>query len=198
MEIHPAYSCLLGRPWIHGANAVTSTLHEKLKYPVKGKIVPVYGEEEYVVSHLSNSKYVELDDQFIETPFQSFEVVSPDVSTTKHISATPTTEVTPTMASLKDAKAVIEKGDCTVWGQLLDIPYKSDKLGLVYANGNQKNDQSPCSGELMSYFISQGVNAIEDDGVFLNHIIQPYPDEIPPISMGMWDTFGDPSGGYNY
>src|SRR3954462_7806442 len=194
MEIHPTYSCLLGRPWIHGANAVTSTLHQKLKYPVKGKIVTVYGEEEYVVSHLSNTKYVELDDEFIETPCQSFEVVSPDVSTTKHISATPTT----TMVSLKDAKAVIEKGDCTVWGRLLDIPYKSDKLGLGYDSGNQKNDQSPCSGGLMSHFISQGVNAIEDDGVFLNHIIQPYPDEISPISMGMWDTLGDPSGGYNY
>ena len=39
MDIRPAYSCLLGRPWIHGAGAVTSTLHQKLKYPVKGKIV---------------------------------------------------------------------------------------------------------------------------------------------------------------
>src|SRR3954464_15025460 len=171
MEIHPAYSCLLGRPWIHGENAVTSTLHQKLKYPVKGKVVTVYGEEEYVVSHLINSKYVELDDEFIETPCQSFEVVSPDVSTTKHISAIPATKITPTMASLKDAKAVIEEGGCTVWGQLLDVPYKSDKLGLGYANGNQKNDQSPHSRGLMSHFISQRVNAIEDDGVFLNHII---------------------------
>src|SRR4051812_771971 len=89
MEIHPAYSCLLGRPWIHGADAVTSTLHQKLKYPVKDKIVTVYGEEEYVVSHLSNSKYVEMDGEFIKTPCHSFEVVPPDVSTAKHISVTP-------------------------------------------------------------------------------------------------------------
>ena len=27
MDIRPAYSCLLGYPWIHGAGAVTSTLH---------------------------------------------------------------------------------------------------------------------------------------------------------------------------
>ena len=27
IDIHPAYSCLLGRPWIHEAGAVTSTLH---------------------------------------------------------------------------------------------------------------------------------------------------------------------------
>src|SRR3954466_12154378 len=111
----------------------------------------------------------------IETPSQSFEVVPPDVSTARSISATPATKITPTMASLKDAKAVIEEGGCTVWGQLLDVPYKFDKLGLGYADGNQKNGQSPCSGGLMSYFISQGVNAIEDEGVFLNHIIQQYP-----------------------
>ena len=45
MDIHTAYSCFLGRPWIHGVGAVTSTLHQKLKYPVKGKVVTVYGEE---------------------------------------------------------------------------------------------------------------------------------------------------------
>jgi hypothetical protein len=28
MDINPAYSCLLGRPWIHAAGAVTSTLHQ--------------------------------------------------------------------------------------------------------------------------------------------------------------------------
>ena len=31
MDIRPSYSCLLGRPWIHKAGAVTSTLHQKLK-----------------------------------------------------------------------------------------------------------------------------------------------------------------------
>lgn len=32
MDIHPAYSFLLGRPWIHEAGTVTSTLHQKLKF----------------------------------------------------------------------------------------------------------------------------------------------------------------------
>ena len=54
IDIRPAYSCLLGRPWIHGAGAVTSILHQKLKYPVKGKIVTVCGEEEYMVNHLNS------------------------------------------------------------------------------------------------------------------------------------------------
>ena len=69
MDIRPTYSCLLGSPWIHKAGAVTSTLHQKLKYPVKGKIVTVQGEEEYMVSHLNSFRYIEMDGEFIETPF---------------------------------------------------------------------------------------------------------------------------------
>ena len=68
MDIKPSYSCLLGRPWIHEVGAVTSTLHQMLKYPVKGKIVTVRGEEEYMVSHLNSFRYVEMDGEFIETP----------------------------------------------------------------------------------------------------------------------------------
>ena len=69
MDIRPVYSCLLGHPWIHGAGVVTSILHQKLKYPMKGKVVTVCGEEEYMVSHLNSFKYVEMDGKFIETPY---------------------------------------------------------------------------------------------------------------------------------
>ena len=41
MDIRPPYSCLLGRPWIHKVGAVTSILHQMLKYPVNGKIITV-------------------------------------------------------------------------------------------------------------------------------------------------------------
>ena len=75
MDIKPSHSCLLGHPWIHKAGAVTSTLHQMLKYPVKGKIVTVRGEEEYMVSHLNSFRYVEMDEEFIETPCQNFEEV---------------------------------------------------------------------------------------------------------------------------
>ncbi|XP_050877813.1 uncharacterized protein LOC127081614 [Lathyrus oleraceus] len=73
MDIHPAYCCLLGRPWIHGAGVVTSTLHQKMKYPIDGKIAIVCGEEEYIVSHLSSFRYVEVEGEIHETPFQAFE-----------------------------------------------------------------------------------------------------------------------------
>ena len=80
MDIRPSYSCLLGRLWIHNAGAVTSMLHQMLKYPIQGKIITVHGEEEYMVSHLNSFRYVELDGEFIETPFQHFEEVPQDVA----------------------------------------------------------------------------------------------------------------------
>ena len=63
MDIHPAYSCLLGRPWIHEAGAVTSTLHQKLKFVKNGKLVIVVGEKVLLVSHLSSFSYVEADEE---------------------------------------------------------------------------------------------------------------------------------------
>ncbi|XP_058774563.1 uncharacterized protein LOC131648851 [Vicia villosa] len=163
MDIHPAYSCLLGRPWIHGESAVISTLHQKLKYPANGKIVTVHGEEEYVVSYVNEYKYVEVNGEFIETPCQTFELVPQVVSAAKHTPTVPkVTRIPPTMASLKDAKAVVEEGGCTVWGQLIDVPYKFDKLGLGCTTGTQKSNHHTRSGGLMSHFISKGVNALED------------------------------------
>ena len=110
MDIRPAYSCLLGSPWIHRAGAVTSTLHQKLKYPVKGMIVIVCGEEDFMVSHLNSFKYVEMDDEFIETPCQAFEVVPPMVAATKISYGIPKTdEVVPRVVSLKDTRVMIKR-----------------------------------------------------------------------------------------
>ena len=124
MDIRPAYSFLLRRPWIHGADAVTSTLHQLLKYLVKGKVVTVCGEEEYMVSHLNSFKHVEMDGEIIGNPCQAFELLPQMVTV-----ATPATleisKHTPRMASLKDARAIVEDGGCTIWGQLPNIPYKS-------------------------------------------------------------------------
>ena len=94
-----------------------------LKYPTKGKIIIVHGEEEYMVSHLNSSRYVELDGEFIETPFKHFKEVPHTVPATKTVSQVPKITRPPLkMSSLKDARSVIKEGGCTIWGQLLDIP----------------------------------------------------------------------------
>ena len=59
MDINPAYSCLLGRPWIHSVGVVPSTLHQKLKFVMEGHLVIVSGEEDVLVSCPSSMPYVE-------------------------------------------------------------------------------------------------------------------------------------------
>ena len=71
---------------------------------------------EYMISHLNSFCYVELDGEFIETPFQHFEEVSPEIAATKTVSFVPLiAKLVPWMSYLKDAKAVIEEGRSTIW-----------------------------------------------------------------------------------
>ena len=67
------------------------------------------------------------------------------------------------MVSLKDAKAVVEEGGCTIWGQLPDIPYKSDKFGLGFTSGAQKAIRRARVGGPPLKISNHGVNAVEDD-----------------------------------
>ena len=105
MNIRPAYSCLLGRPWIHGSGAVASSLHQKLRYPTEGKIVTVCGEEEYIVSSVHTFRYVEMDGEFIETPCQSFETVKVENALFAK------EEEKPSIASYKQAAEVVKNGE---------------------------------------------------------------------------------------
>jgi hypothetical protein len=96
MDIHPVYSCLLGRPWIYEVGAVTSTLHQKLKFVKNGKLVIVGGEKALLVSHLSSFFYVEAEDE-VGTPFQALSIAAE-----KRVGAP--------MSSLKDAQKIVEEG----------------------------------------------------------------------------------------
>jgi len=75
MGILPAYSCLLGRPWIHTAGVVPSTLHQKLKFVVDDKLIIVSGEEDLLVSKPLSSPYIEAAEEALETSFQALEIV---------------------------------------------------------------------------------------------------------------------------
>ena len=70
MNINAAYSCLLGRPWIHQAGEVTSTLHQKLKFVKEGKLVVVEGEEAMLISNLSSFSHIDAEEA-IGTQFQA-------------------------------------------------------------------------------------------------------------------------------
>lgn len=73
IDINPAYSCFSGRPWIHVAGAVTSTLHQKLKFMFDYKLVIVCSEEDLLVSELSLFTYVETEEGIVEIPLHYLE-----------------------------------------------------------------------------------------------------------------------------
>ena len=117
-----------------------------------------------MVSHLNSFRYVELDCRFIETLCQKFEEVPQTMAATETVTNLSRITRPPLkMASLKDAKAVIEEGGCTIWGQLPDIPYKSDKFGLGFSSEAQRVVHRAHAGEPPLRISNHVVNALEDN-----------------------------------
>ena len=84
-----------------------------------------------MVSHLTSFRYVEVEGEIIETPFQAFEAVN----TVK----TPRSQVVKSEApivSLKDAQVAIETGGSSKWGQMIEVHPKHDKKGLGFNVGH--------------------------------------------------------------
>ncbi|KAI5422149.1 hypothetical protein KIW84_045565 [Lathyrus oleraceus] len=165
MDIHPAYRCLLDRPWIHEAGAVTSTLHQKLKFMKNDKLVIVGGEKALLVSHLSSFTYVE-DEEELGTPFQDLSIVE-----VKKIGAP--------MSSFKDAQKAIEAGSTDQWGRMVEVTENKNRVGLGFQQGpsNVKTEEvqpSFCSGgfihgnEQHSAYVIEG-DEDEDRTNFVTH-----------------------------
>ncbi|XP_040956101.1 uncharacterized protein [Gossypium hirsutum] len=76
MDIKPSYSCLLGRPWIHSAGAVLSSLHQKLKLVSEGRVVTIDAEEDIIASVTNDAPYLETSDDAIECSFCFLEFVN--------------------------------------------------------------------------------------------------------------------------
>ncbi|KAI5396078.1 hypothetical protein KIW84_062320 [Lathyrus oleraceus] len=124
MDIHPAYKCLLGRPWIHETGAVTSTLHQKLKFVKNGKLVIIGGEKALLVSHLSSFSYVEAEDE-VGTPFQALSIAEE-----KRV-GTP-------MSSFKDTQKIVEDGISDQWGQMIEVTKHKSRVGLGFQRGSSE------------------------------------------------------------
>ena len=115
-----------------------------------------------MVSHLNSFRYVEMDDEFIETPCQNFEEVPRTVAATKTVSKIPKIARPPLkMASMKDARVVVEECGCIIWGQLPDIPYKSDKFGLGFTSEAQKVICRARAGGPPLRISNHGINALK-------------------------------------
>nr|KYP36696.1 hypothetical protein KK1_042162 [Cajanus cajan] len=135
MDIKPAYSCLLGRPWIHSAGVVPSSLHQKLKFIVEDKLVIVSGEEDMLVSCPTPTRYIEATEEALETSFQSLEIIS-----TAYVES-PMGSPQSSSASMMVAKVMMNGGYQPGLGlgkclegvtKLIDLPENKNRWGLGY------------------------------------------------------------------
>ncbi|XP_050881017.1 uncharacterized protein LOC127084576 isoform X1 [Lathyrus oleraceus] len=120
MDINPTYSCLLGRPWIHVAGAVTFTLHQKMKFVVDDKLVIVSGEEDFIISQLSSFRYIEADEDALETSFQELKISNATLAEVKD----PIEKTSLSFAALNSARSAVESGGPTSWGQVINVSEK--------------------------------------------------------------------------
>ncbi|XP_050908987.1 uncharacterized protein LOC127122740 [Lathyrus oleraceus] len=157
MEIHPGYSCLLGRSWIHSADAITSTLHQKLKFITNHKMIVIIWEEDILVSHLTSFWYIEVDGEITETPFQSLEVVNM-IAIQQTLD---TSKSGPSMASWQGAKAVMESENAQDWGKVVEVKEKRDKFGLGY---------DPSSNKVGNQHDKEHIPSIEETFTSAGHI----------------------------
>ena len=69
MDINPSYNCLLGRPWIHMAGAVPSTLYQKVKFMVEKSLITVVIEEDMIATTTVATPYLEIKENATECSF---------------------------------------------------------------------------------------------------------------------------------
>ena len=48
VNAYSPYTAIVARPWLHTLEAVSSTLHQKIKYPSRGKIEEILGDQTMV------------------------------------------------------------------------------------------------------------------------------------------------------
>ncbi|GAU43712.1 hypothetical protein TSUD_179950 [Trifolium subterraneum] len=158
--------CLLGRPWIHEAGAVTSTLHQKLKFVREGKLVIVNGEEALLVSHLSAFSYIGAD---VEdgTAFQGLSIEEGSLEKAKA-----------PMKSVKDAQKVIQGDVASHWGRPVQLPENKKKEGLGCTPSTKMSKPNVIRKPFADIFRGAGfINAPPET----NAIIEHEGEEEPPI-----------------
>ena len=45
VDAYSSYTTIVARPWLHTLGAVSSTLHQKIKYPSEGQIEEILGDQ---------------------------------------------------------------------------------------------------------------------------------------------------------
>ena len=45
VDVFSLYTAIIGRPWLHSLGTVSSTLHQKVKYPSEGQVLEIVGSQ---------------------------------------------------------------------------------------------------------------------------------------------------------
>lgn len=75
LDIPETYNFLLGRPWVHSAGAVPSSLHQKKKYIVRDHLVTVHAEEDLTVLRSPAIPYIDVENDIVPNARNAFELV---------------------------------------------------------------------------------------------------------------------------
>ncbi|XP_070039147.1 uncharacterized protein [Nicotiana tomentosiformis] len=78
LDMDTPYNFLLGRPWIHAAGAVPSTLHQMVKFEHENQEIVVHGEDEQSIYKDPSVPYLEARDGSKHIIYQAFEIVLAD------------------------------------------------------------------------------------------------------------------------
>ncbi|XP_075097974.1 uncharacterized protein LOC107767021 [Nicotiana tabacum] len=78
LDMETSYNFLLGRPWIHMARAVPSTLHQMVKFECDGQEIIVHGEDDSSVYKDPSIPYIEAKEGCESIIYQAFEVIEAD------------------------------------------------------------------------------------------------------------------------
>nr|XP_034891077.1 uncharacterized protein LOC118030913 [Populus alba] len=129
MDIHPSYSMLLGRPWIHTAGAVTSSLHQCLKYIMNGMLVTVKAEE--TVSMIKNVAipFIEAED-CKDNNIHAFEIVNTDWVPENTVLRWPRISEAARMV----AQCFLERGIPFQYNPITEVPKKANPIKMKGAD----------------------------------------------------------------
>ncbi|XP_070019137.1 uncharacterized protein [Nicotiana sylvestris] len=75
LDMDTSYNFLLGRPWIHAAGVVPSTLHQMVKFEDEDREILVHGEDEQSIYRDLSTPCLEAREESEHTIYQVFEVV---------------------------------------------------------------------------------------------------------------------------
>ncbi|KAI5436241.1 hypothetical protein KIW84_022636 [Lathyrus oleraceus] len=142
-----------------GPSAVTSTLHQKLKFVKNKKLVVVGGERALLVSHLSSFSYTD-DEVEVGTPFQ---VLSIAENIEKRALS---------FASYKDAKLAIERGATTGLGKMIELEDNESRAGIGFSSSTFNKQGLFKSGGFIHTGLDEEVAAVleedtKDSGNFI-------------------------------